>query len=70
MFDPDRSPTDPVAFSHGIHFCLGAHLARLEARIGLEVLGDLLPTAKVRPERGVRIPVGILRGWLRLPLDV
>ncbi len=70
VFDPDRSPNDHVAFSHAIHFCLGAHLARLEARIGLEVLGDLLSTAKVRPERGARIPVGILRGWLRLPLDI
>jgi cytochrome P450 len=67
-FDPDRSPNDHVALSHGIHFCLGAHLARLEARIGLEVLGDLLASARVLPEQGTRIPVGLLRGWLRLPL--
>ncbi len=67
-FDSDRVPNDHVALSHGIHFCLGAHLARLEARVGLEVLGELLPTVKLRPDAGARIPVGILRGWLRLPL--
>jgi cytochrome P450 len=68
-FDPDRRPNDHVGFSHGIHFCLGSHLARLEARLGLELLGELLPDVKVRPELGARIPVGILRGWLRLPLE-
>ena len=68
-FDPDRRPNDHVALSHGIHFCLGSHLARLEARIGLEALGELLPTVRLRPERGARIPIGILRGWMRLPLE-
>lgn len=68
-FDPDRRPNDHVALSHGIHFCLGSHLARLEARVGLEALGELLPTVELRPDAGVRIPVGVLRGWLQLPLE-
>ncbi len=68
VFDPDRRPNDHVALSHGIHFCLGSHLARLEARIGLEALGELLPTVQLRPDAGARIPIGILRGWLSLPL--
>jgi cytochrome P450 len=68
-FDADRRPNDHVGFSHGIHFCLGSHLARLEARVGLELLGDLLPDVTLRPDLGARIPVGILRGWLRLPLE-
>ncbi len=68
-FDPDRQPNDHVALSHGIHFCLGSHLARLEARVGLEALGELLPGARLRPEDGARIPVGILRGWLHLPVE-
>ena len=68
-FDADRRPNDHVAFSHGIHFCLGSHLARLEARVGLELFGDLLREATPRPDLGARIPVGMLRGWLRLPLQ-
>ncbi len=69
-FDPDRSPNDHVALSNGIHFCLGAHLARLESRVGLQALGELLPTVKLRPDAGARIPISILRGWLRLPLEL
>jgi cytochrome P450 len=68
-FDADRRPNDHVAFSHGIHFCLGSHLARLEARVGLEALGELLPHVRLRTDLGARIPTALLRGWLTLPLE-
>jgi cytochrome P450 len=37
-FDIHRSPNEHVAFGHGIHFCLGAPLARLEGKIAVDVL--------------------------------
>jgi cytochrome P450 len=52
VFDVARSPNPHVAFGHGIHFCLGAPLARLEARVALgELLGrvDRVERASAEP---------------------
>jgi cytochrome P450 len=42
-FRPERSPNPHVAFGAGIHFCVGAPLARLEMRVALPILFERLP---------------------------
>ena len=39
-FQIDRNPNPHLALGFGIHFCLGAHLARLEGKIAVQCLAD------------------------------
>lgn len=50
-FDITRPPQPHVGFGHGAHFCLGAALARLEARVALSALLTRMPALR-RAERG------------------
>lgn len=43
VFDVTRSPNHHIGFGHGIHYCLGAPLARLETKIALEIMLKRLP---------------------------
>jgi len=66
-FDIERRPTDHLAFGHGIHYCLGASLARLEARLVGETL--LARGVALQPTGGAqRIDSIILRGFDRYPV--
>ncbi len=48
-FLADRCPNRHLAFGHGIHFCIGAPLARLEARVALELLLDRCRNLHIAP---------------------
>jgi cytochrome P450 len=52
-FDIRREPRGHLAFGHGIHYCLGAPLARLEARTAIRTLLDRTPGLALDGPRGV-----------------
>ena len=63
-----RAPNSHVAFGFGAHFCLGANLARLEARVAFEELLERLPDYRMTESRVERTSSGPIRGALRLPV--
>ncbi|TDD92607.1 cytochrome P450 [Actinomadura rubrisoli] len=50
-FDVARDPNPHLGFGRGIHFCLGAPLARLEGRVALNILFDRFPELRTDPEK-------------------
>jgi cytochrome P450 len=50
LLDLERSPNHHLAFGHGIHFCVGAALSRLEAPIALRALLDRYPRLRLDGE--------------------
>jgi cytochrome P450 len=68
-FDIRRNPNRHLAFGHGVHFCLGAPLARLEARIALSALLERFPGQWQLPDQPLEAIEGlIIFGAKRLPL--
>jgi cytochrome P450 len=70
QFDMQRANADQnLAFSSGIHYCVGATLARLEGRIGLEALFRRFPNMTLA-DAPHRRPTRVLRGYDAIPVHL
>ncbi|MEU2280591.1 cytochrome P450 [Streptomyces sp. NPDC013178] len=67
-FDIRRETRGHLAFGHGIHYCLGAPLARLEARIALRSLLERAPGLALDGPPGEWLPGMLMRGVRSLPV--
>jgi cytochrome P450 len=74
--DPDRlditrTPNKHLAFGHGIHYCLGAPLARLKGQIAIERLLAKFDPITLDDDAGLRYRNSVLmRGLVSLPVDL
>ena len=67
LLDVRREAGRHLGFSSGPHFCIGSHLAKLQARVAFEELLARFPDVGVDRARGVRHRSAFTRGWDSLP---
>jgi cytochrome P450 len=68
-FDVRREMGHHLSFGYGLHFCLGAALARLEGRVALDEVLKRFPDWEVDQDRAVMAHTSTARGWERLPVS-
>ncbi len=66
-FDVTRRPDQHLALGYGVHFCLGAALARLESRVTLEEFVRRFPRIHVDESRCVRVHMSNVHGYESVP---
>jgi cytochrome P450 len=69
-FDLARNPQDHLGFGFGIHYCLGAPLARLEASVAMDALLRRFPRIQLREPRPTWVDSFVVRGPKILPLEL
>ena len=70
VFDIHREDTQHLTFGWGVHFCLGANLARLEGRVALDEFLKRFPEWEVDDDNIKLAPTSTVRGWERMPLVI
>ena len=68
-YRPERTERRHVGFGQGVHFCLGAGLARLEGRVALNALLDRFETIEPGDGTPTRLMSTVIRGFEALPLS-
>jgi cytochrome P450 len=66
-FDVDRATHVALGLGHGLHFCLGAALARLEGRIGLEEFARRFPKYEIDEDNVRRVHMSNVHGFASVP---
>jgi cytochrome P450 len=69
-FDVRRDNSQHLTFGYGLHFCLGAALARLEGRVALDEVLKRFPDWEVDYENARVAPTSTMRGWDSMPVFV
>ncbi|HSS08528.1 MAG TPA: cytochrome P450 [Acidimicrobiales bacterium] len=67
-FDIHRRIDHHLSFGYGLHFCLGAALARLEGRVALDELLERFPEWEVDWDNALQARTSTVRGWEKLPV--
>ena len=67
-FDIHRDNTQHLTFGYGLHFCLGANLARLEGRVALDEMLTRFPEWDVDHDNAKLSPTSTVRGWEAMPI--
>ena len=70
VYDVHRADIQHLTFGYGLHYCLGANLARLEGRVALDVLLNRWPEWDIDSDHTELAPTSTVRGWERMPLIV
>jgi cytochrome P450 len=68
--DVGRNPNPHLTFGQGLHFCLGARLAKLEAQVCLQALMQRYPKMRHAPGELQWLDALVMRGPLQLPLHL
>jgi cytochrome P450 len=66
-FDVERSVPIALGFGHGVHFCLGGSLARMESRVALEEFTRRFPRYHIDERQCVRVHMSNVHGYESVP---
>jgi len=69
-YDLMRDTSASLSFGQGVHFCLGASLARLEGRVALEEVWRRIPNYQIDPAGLVRVHSVNVRGFASMPIEL